>query len=83
MSTGFEIIFKLLFLEVLDLSHYNSCDMVIGVIGAGFAGMSFAINRKMVHPKDEIIVFEHLDKAMKNAILATKFHTKKVAKMRL
>ena len=68
MSTGFEIIFKLLFLEVLHLSHYNSCDMVIGVIGAGFAGMSFAINRKMVHPKDEIIVFEHLDKAMKKVL---------------
>lgn len=44
--------------------------MTIGVIGAGVAGLSFAINRKTVHPKDEIIVFEHLDKPLKK-ILST------------
>ncbi len=42
--------------------------MVIGVIGSGFAGLTFAIKRKMIHPKDEILVFEHLDKAMKKTL---------------
>ena len=68
MSTGFEIIFKLLFGGVLLLTIYNSVDMVIGVIGAGFAGITFAIDRKRNHPEDEIIVFEHLDKAMKKVL---------------
>ena len=68
MSTAFEIIFKLLFCAVLIFTHYNSVDMVIGVIGAGFAGTSFAVKRKMSHPEDEIIVFEHLDKAMKKVL---------------
>lgn len=44
--------------------------MKIGVIGAGASGITFAINRKMLYPKDEVIVFEHLDKALKK-ILAT------------
>ena len=68
MSTCFEIIFKPLFFGVLFLTLYNSVDMVIGVIGAGIAGMSFAVNRKMNRPQDEIIVFEHLDKAMKKVL---------------
>ena len=68
MSTCFEIIFKPLFCAVLFFTHYNSVDMVIGVIGSGFAGMSFALRRKMNRPEDEIIVFEHLDKAMKKVL---------------
>ena len=44
--------------------------MKIGVIGAGASGITFAINRKRLFPKDEVIVFEHLDKALKK-ILAT------------
>lgn len=44
--------------------------MKIGVIGAGASGIVFAINRKMLFPKDEVIVFEHLDKPLKK-ILAT------------
>ncbi len=44
--------------------------MKIGVIGAGVSGTIFAINRKMKHPKDEVIVFEHLDKPLKK-ILST------------
>ena len=68
MSTCFEIIFKPLFCAVLILTLYNSVDMVIGVIGSGFAGMSFALRRKMNRPEDEIIVFEHLDKAMKKVL---------------
>ena len=44
--------------------------MKIAVIGAGVSGIIFAVNRKKHHPKDEIIVFEHLDKALKK-ILST------------
>ena len=44
--------------------------MKIGVIGAGVSGIIFAIKRKMDHPKDEVIVFEHLDKPLKK-ILST------------
>ena len=44
--------------------------MKIGVIGAGASGITFAINRKRLFPKDEVIVFEHLDKPLKK-ILAT------------
>ena len=44
--------------------------MKIGVIGAGVSGIIFAINRKMKHPMDEVIVFEHLDKPLKK-ILST------------
>ena len=44
--------------------------MKIGVIGAGASGITFAICRKKLFPKDEVIVFEHLDKALKK-ILAT------------
>ena len=44
--------------------------MKIGVIGAGVSGIIFAINRKMKHPLDEVIVFEHLDKPLKK-ILST------------
>ena len=44
--------------------------MKIGVIGAGVSGIIFAINRKVKNPKDEIIVFEHLDKPLKK-ILST------------
>ncbi len=44
--------------------------MKIGVIGGGVSGITFAINRKMKHPKDEVVVFEHLDKALKK-ILST------------
>ena len=44
--------------------------MKIGVVGAGVSGIIFAINRKMKHPKDEVIVFEHLDKPLKK-ILST------------
>ena len=44
--------------------------MIIGVVGAGVSGIIFAINRKMKHPKDEVIVFEHLDKPLKK-ILST------------
>lgn len=68
MSTCFEIIFKPLFCAVLVFTLYNSVDMVIGVIGSGFAGMSFALSRKMNRPEDEIIVFEHLNKAMKKVL---------------
>ena len=44
--------------------------MKIGVIGAGVSGITFSIKRKMNHPEDEIIVFEHLDKPLKK-ILST------------
>lgn len=44
--------------------------MKIGVIGAGVSGIIFAINRKMKHPMDEVIVLEHLDKPLKK-ILST------------
>ena len=44
--------------------------MKIGVIGAGVSGIIFAIKRKMDHPKDEVVVFEHLDKPLKK-ILST------------
>ena len=44
--------------------------MKIGVVGAGVSGIIFAINRKMKHPMDEVIVFEHLDKPLKK-ILST------------
>ena len=44
--------------------------MKIGVVGAGVSGIIFAINRKMKHPRDEVIVFEHLDKPLKK-ILST------------
>ena len=44
--------------------------MKIGVVGAGASGIVFAINRKRLFPKDEVIVFEHLDKPLKK-ILAT------------
>ena len=44
--------------------------MKIAVIGAGMSGVIFAINRKKLHPKDEVIIFEHLDKPLKK-ILAT------------
>ena len=44
--------------------------MKIAVIGAGVSGIIFAIKRKMDHPKDEVVVFEHLDKPLKK-ILST------------
>ena len=44
--------------------------MRIGVIGAGVSGIIFAIKRKMNHPEDEVIIFEHLDKPLKK-ILST------------
>lgn len=44
--------------------------MKILVIGAGASGIMFAIARKRSHPKDEIVVLEHLDKPLKK-ILAT------------
>ena len=44
--------------------------MKIGVIGAGVSGITFAIKRKMLYPKDEVIVFEHLEKPLKK-VLAT------------
>lgn len=44
--------------------------MKIGVVGAGVSGIIFAINRKMKHPLDEVIVLEHLDKPLKK-ILST------------
>ena len=44
--------------------------MKIAVIGGGVSGLTFAINRKRLHPEDEIYVFEHTDKLMKK-ILAT------------
>ena len=44
--------------------------MKIGVVGAGVSGIIFAINRKMKHQRDEVIVFEHLDKPLKK-ILST------------
>ena len=44
--------------------------MKIAVLGAGASGIIFAINRKMLFPHDEVIVFEHLDKPLKK-ILAT------------
>lgn len=44
--------------------------MKIIVVGAGASGIMFAIARKRSHPKDEIIVLEHLDKPLKK-ILAT------------
>ena len=44
--------------------------MKIAGIGAGVSGIIFAIKRKMDHPKDEVIVFEHLDKPLKK-ILST------------
>ncbi len=44
--------------------------MKIIVVGAGASGIMFAIARKRSHPKDEIIVLEHLDTPLKK-ILAT------------
>ena len=44
--------------------------MKIGVIGAGVSGIIFSINRKRKYPKDEIFIFEHLDKPLKK-ILST------------
>ena len=44
--------------------------MKIAVIGAGVSGVTFAINRKKKHPEDEVVIFEHLDKALKK-ILST------------
>lgn len=44
--------------------------MKIAVIGGGVSGVTFAINRKRNHPKDEIFIFEHSDKLLKK-ILAT------------
>ena len=44
--------------------------MRIAVIGGGVSGVTFAINRKRNHPKDEIFIFEHSDKLLKK-VLAT------------
>lgn len=44
--------------------------MKIGVIGLGVSGAVFAINYNRSHPKDKIIIFEHLDSALKK-VLAT------------
>lgn len=44
--------------------------MKIAVIGGGVSGVSFAINRKRNHPRDEIFIFEHTDKLLKK-VLAT------------
>ncbi len=44
--------------------------MQIIVVGAGVSGVMFAIARKRSHPKDEILILEHLDEPLKK-ILAT------------
>ena len=38
--------------------------MRILVVGAGASGVLFAIARKRSHPKDEIIILEHLDEPL-------------------
>ena len=43
--------------------------MKIVVIGAGIAGLSFAINRKRLYPNDDIVVLEHLDKPLKKVLV--------------
>lgn len=43
--------------------------MKIVVIGAGVAGLSFAINRKRLYPNDDIVVLEHLDKPLKKVLV--------------
>lgn len=44
--------------------------MIIGVVGAGVSGVTFAISRKKLHPNDEVVIFEHLNKVLKK-VLAT------------
>ena len=44
--------------------------MKIIVIGLGYSGAIYAINRKMNHPSDDIMFIEHLDKPLKK-VLAT------------
>ena len=44
--------------------------MRILVVGAGASGVLFAIARKRSHPKDEIVILEHLDEPLRK-ILAT------------
>lgn len=44
--------------------------MKIIIIGAGASGVSCAINYKRNHPKDDVLIIEHLDKPLKK-LLAT------------